>query len=100
MGSGTWTACAYNTYTKATYNVSADSIATTNFTTQDFYRSRSLADVLNVKGKIRECLDSDEHPNSYPIILALDVTVQWVQPLPKLEKSWAKLCHLFMRMMQ
>lgn len=74
MGSGTWTACAYNTYTKATYNVSADSISTTNFTTQDFYRSHSLADVLNAKGKIRECLDSEEHPNSYPIILALDVT--------------------------
>ena len=74
MGSGTWTACAYNTYTEATYNVSADSISTANFATQDFYRSRSLADVLNAKGKIRECLDSDEHPNSYPIILALDVT--------------------------
>lgn len=74
MGSGTWTACAYDTYTKATYNVSADSIATANFATQDFYRSRSLANVLNAKGKIRECLDSDEHPNSYPIILALDVT--------------------------
>lgn len=74
MGGGTWTACAYDTYTKATYNVSADSISTTNFTTQNFYRSRSLADILNAKGKIRECLDSDEHPNSYPIILALDVT--------------------------
>lgn len=74
MGSGTWTARAYNTYTKAIYNVSADSIATANFAAQDFYRSRSLADVLNAKGKIRECLDSDEHPNSYPIILALDVT--------------------------
>ena len=74
MGSGTWTACAYDTYTKATYNVSAEAIATANFATQDFYRSRSLADVLNAKGKIRECLDSDEHPNSYPIILALDVT--------------------------
>lgn len=74
MGSGTWTACAYDTYTKATYNVSAEAISATNFTTQNFYRSRSLADVLNAKGKIRECLDSDEHPNSYPIILALDVT--------------------------
>ena len=74
MGSGTWTACAYDTYTKATYNVSAEAISTANFATQDFYRSRSLADVLNAKGKIRECLDSDEHPNSYPIILALDVT--------------------------
>ena len=74
MGSGTWTACAYDTYTKATYNVSAEAISTANFTTQNFYRSRSLADVLNAKGKIRECLDSDEHPNSYPIILALDVT--------------------------
>lgn len=74
MGGGTWTACAYDTYTKATYNVSADSISTANFTTQNFYRSRSLADILNAKEKIRECLDSDEHPNSYPIILALDVT--------------------------
>ena len=74
MGSGTWTACAYDTYTKATYNVSAEAISATNFTTQNFYRSRSLADVLNAKGKIRECLDSEEHPNSYPIILALDVT--------------------------
>lgn len=74
MGSGSWTTCAYDTYTKATYNVSADSISTANFATQDFYRSRSLADVLNAKDKIRECLDSDEHPNSYPIILALDVT--------------------------
>ena len=70
MGSGTWTACAYDTYTKATYNVSAEAISTANFAAQDFYRSRSLADVLNAKGKIRECLDSDEHP----IILALDVT--------------------------
>lgn len=74
MGSGVWTTCAYDTYTKATYNMSADSISIANFATQDFYRSRSLADVLNARGKIRECLDSDEHPNSYPIILALDVT--------------------------
>lgn len=36
MGSGSWTTCAYDTYTKATYNVSADSISTANFATQDF----------------------------------------------------------------
>lgn len=29
---------------------------------------------LNIKGKKRECLDNDQHPNSTPIVVAMDVT--------------------------
>lgn len=29
---------------------------------------------LNIKGKKRECRDSDEHPNTTPIVVAMDVT--------------------------
>ena len=40
-----------------------------------FYTAHSIDPALNPKGvKIRECRDSEEHPNTIPVILALDVT--------------------------
>jgi hypothetical protein len=41
---------------------------------QDNFKSRMLVTDLNPKNVIRECVDSTEHPNTKPVILALDVT--------------------------
>ena len=37
------------------------------------FKHRSLDSEMNIKGKIRESRDSEEHPNSFPVIIALDV---------------------------
>jgi hypothetical protein len=53
--------------------MSVDSITTDNL--NQFYDANKLDPALDPKGvKIRECRDTEEHPNTIPIILALDVT--------------------------
>lgn len=74
MGSGGWTRDAFVTYsTSRGRGVSPQGICTTD-SLQDFYRQTSLHKDLNPKNVIRECCDSEEHPNTVPVILALDVT--------------------------
>ena len=41
---------------------------------QDMYRARGLSPDLDPYKVTRECCDSEEHPNTLPVILALDVT--------------------------
>ena len=76
MGGGTWTstsATAFTTTKYAAYNV-ASLDALSNLDTRQVYDSVRLDPALDPKGVIRECLDSEEHPQTFPIILALDVT--------------------------
>ena len=72
MGGGSWTSSAYSSRLASRGISSADSIMSMD--TTQYYESRSLAPVLNPKNVTRECCDSDEHPNTIPVILALDVT--------------------------
>lgn len=74
MGGGTWTTSAYKDYVKTTRGI-ADVDCITTSSVNQFYNARSIDPALNPKGvKFRECLDSEEHPNTIPIILGLDVT--------------------------
>jgi hypothetical protein len=41
---------------------------------QEVYRENRLNPLLNPKNVVRECLDTEEHPETIPVILALDVT--------------------------
>ena len=75
MGNVTWTTSSYSAYTTSSRGLSADEFAVSNdFTAQTMYTARRLASELNPKNVMRECCDSDEHPYTLPVILALDVT--------------------------
>lgn len=72
MGYGTWTTASYTTALNSAGF--ADTTAVLRSSVQAVYKSYELDPMLNPKNKVRECLDSDEHPETLPIILALDVT--------------------------
>lgn len=74
MGGGAWTTTAYCNYVSSTIGIDDISNLSAKSVNQ-FYTANKMDPALNPKGvKIRECRDSEEHPNTIPIILALDVT--------------------------
>ena len=74
MGGGSWTSSAYDTYTKTTRGMSAADYADAHLSTQEVFKIHKLSDALNPYNIVRACHDSEEHPNTLPVILALDVT--------------------------
>ena len=64
MGGGSYSYCCA-VERSATYK----SMATTQI-----FSGYCLNEEMNIKGKIRECCENAEHPETYPIIVALDVT--------------------------
>lgn len=75
MGSGSWTRDDFHGYsTRRARSVNNDGSLVGQWTAQEMYTSTHLDAMLNPKNVIRECCDSEEHPNTIPVILALDVT--------------------------
>lgn len=75
MGSGSWTSSSFTTYSKTVgRTVLSDGTLHSGYSAQDIFKSRNIQPELNPLNVIRECCDSDEHPNTIPVILALDVT--------------------------
>lgn len=71
MGGGSYSASSFATYS-ASVGKSYD--VRTNRISGQTFEATQLKEILNPKGKIRECCNSEEHPNTIPVILALDVT--------------------------
>ena len=75
MGSGLWTRNSFRDYTATKkMSVNADGSIVGNYSAQEMFKQRRIAPELDPKNVIRECCDSEEHPNTRPVILALDVT--------------------------
>ena len=75
MGGGSWTASSYATYsTSKGYGVCLDGSIMGDYSAQEMFTQRKIAPELNPYNVMRECCDTEEHPNTIPVILALDVT--------------------------
>ena len=73
MGGGSWTTASYVEHSTVARGF-ADMDSFKSASTSQLYKNHFLDPSLDPKGVIRECCDSEEHPNSLPVILAIDVT--------------------------
>ncbi len=75
MGSGAWREDTFRSYAKKmNRTVGADGRIAGEMSNQEIFLARNLDKMLDPENVTRECCDSEEHPNTIPVILALDVT--------------------------
>lgn len=96
MGGGSWTTSAFTSYstskgrstiTCAAADGTTYSALSSNYSTQDLYKARKMDEALNPYKVMRECRDSEEHPNTIPVIFGLDVTGSMGSSLEKVAKQ-------------
>jgi hypothetical protein len=74
MGSGSFTTTSFTAYsTSRGRTVDAKGMVTSD-SLQDFYTQTKIHKDLKPYKVVRECCDSEEHPNTIPVIIGLDVT--------------------------
>lgn len=71
MGGGVY-CCADASVRSSSY--ASFATADSSYLDREVFTKRSLDSKMDIKGKIRESRDSEEHPNAFPIIIGLDVT--------------------------
>ena len=76
MGGGAWSHAEFTAYSKTLgRDVNNAGVVTTNYShAQDMFKSRRIDKALDPMNAVRECCDTEEHPYTIPVILALDVT--------------------------
>lgn len=75
MGHGNWDRASFEKYNKSRGRaVDTSGRVKGNYSNQDMFKARSVDPALNPKNVMRECCDSEDHPATIPVILALDVT--------------------------
>lgn len=92
MGSGNWTCCAFTDYSHTVgRRVDTSGTVTTVYASaREAYTKSGLDGSMNprvAKNMMRECRDTEEHPNTVPIILALDVTGSMGQTAIEISKK-------------
>lgn len=94
MGGGTWSSSTFCSYsTSRGRSVDSSGTVTTSYrSAQDMYTERSLSKSMDpLSFDVRECRDSDEHPATVPVILALDVTGSMGDSAMKVAKELNKI---------
>ena len=93
MGGGSWTTHEFTAYAKRAYgaSVSDSGVIANNLTNQEIFKQKHLSKLLDPCNVMRECCDSEEHPNTKPVILALDVTGSMGQAAVEVAKSLNKI---------
>lgn len=75
MGCGSWTSKSFTDYSLSKgMNISTSGSILGTYSNQEMFKSRSIDPALSPVNVMRECCDNDEHPNTVPVILGLDVT--------------------------
>lgn len=74
MGSGSFTTSSFTSYSTSRGRTVDVKGTVTSTSLQDFYTQTKIHKDLNPYKVVRECCDSEEHPNTIPVILGLDVT--------------------------
>lgn len=77
MGWGEWDTDSFRSYSTSK-GLTTDSLGviTSSISNQEMFKARSLDPALDPKNVIRECCDSEDHPNTLPVVIALDV--MWI----------------------
>lgn len=89
MGGGSWTETSFRAYTTTAKNMSVSStgMVVGLDSVQDNFKSTKLAPELSPLKIMRECCDTEEHPNTVPVIIGLDVTGSMGQAAVEVAKS-------------
>ena len=75
MGCGIWREESFRSYSsKMGRTVGADGKLAGDLKNQEMFARRTIDPMLDPKDVMRECCDTEEHPATIPVILALDVT--------------------------
>lgn len=76
MGCGSWTEMSYTSYSKSIGRSIDESgrMDISDKSVNQIYTKHSLSKDLNPYKVTRECCDSEEHPNTLPVIIGIDVT--------------------------